>query len=311
MVCIRVPASTSNLGPGFDCLGLALGLYLEARVDTGYAGSAHAVTREGDALFTALTDEDDLFLRACTKRLDALGATPRGVRVHLRSELPTARGLGSSSVAVVAGTMAADALAGRAHDPASVLAFAAAEEGHPDNVAPAVLGGLTAAVALPGTARALSLSLLPGVLAVVASPEGALSTKASRGVLPEVVPHRVATANVGRAVLLSHALTAQRYDLLPGLFEDGLHQPFRSALMPGLADALLAAQKAGAVGAFLSGAGSSACALVAGPNAVRLAERVRKAMHGAYAARGVTTTVRVLSVAPGATATPLDASNAL
>ncbi len=309
MVCIRVPASTSNLGPGFDCLGLALGLFLEARVDPSYAGPGHAITREGDPLFEALTDPDDLFVRACMSRLESLGQPPRALKVRLRSELPTARGLGSSSVAVVAGTMAADALSGRPHDPASVLAFAATEEGHPDNVAPAVLGGMTAAVMVQGEARALSLGSLPGVLAVVVSPEAALSTKAAREVLPEVVPHRLAAASVGRSVLLSHALVAGRYDLLPGLFDDGLHQPFRSALMPGLADALLAAQKAGALGAFLSGAGSSACALVGGPQAPRFAERVGKAMHGAYAARGVAATVRVLPVAPGATVGPLDASH--
>lgn len=309
MMRIRVPASTSNLGPGFDCLGLALGLYLDAEVDTDYADETHAVTREGDALFAAVTDADDLFLHALGTRFDALGKARRAVRATLRSALPTARGLGSSSVAVVAGVMAADALLGRAHDPASVLAAAAKIEGHPDNVAPAVYGGLTAATMVDGVARAMGLGVPPGVVAVVVSPDAALSTKASRGVLPETVPHRLATASVGRAVMLSHALASGRHALLPGLFEDGLHQPFRSALMPGLADALLAAQKAGALGAFLSGAGSSACALVADAGGGRLAQRVGKAMHGAYAARGVTARVAVLQVASGATVGPLEASN--
>lgn len=289
MTVVRVPCSTSNLGPGFDVLGLALGLYFTADVAPDEAVS---LRREGDDLFRAVTDDEDLYLRAFRARRAARGRSG-GVRGVLRSEIPTGRGLGSSSVAVVAGVMTADAFDDIPHDPTSVIAFATTFEGHPDNVTPATLGGLTAAVMDGPRVHALRLGALDGVRAVVASPEGAFPTSLSRAALPREVSHADATRNVGRAVFLSHALARGRYDDLAWAFRDHLHQPYRAQLLPGLDEALAAARAAGAAGQWLSGAGSSALALVADPGRI---VAVRDAMADAYARCCVTVQMRVLDV---------------
>lgn len=295
MTLVRVPCSTSNLGPGFDVLGLALGLYLTADVAPADEVS---LLREGDDAFRAVTDGDDLYLRALHARRASRGRRG-GVRGTVRSEIPTGRGLGSSSVAVVAGVMTADAFDGVAHDPMSVITFATTFEGHPDNVTPATLGGLTAAVIDDARVHALRLSTLPGVRAVVASPEGIFPTALSRAALPREVPHADATRNVGRAVFLSHALAQGHLDDLGWAFRDHLHQPYRARLLPGLDEALTAAREAGAAGQWLSGAGSSSLALVADVGRVAA---VRDAMAAAYARCSVTVQMRVLDVDPrGAT----------
>ncbi|TAK31253.1 MAG: homoserine kinase [Myxococcaceae bacterium] len=290
MIRISVPCSTSNLGPGFDSLGLALSLSLDVELRPS---EARTVTRHGDELFSAVTDADDLFLRALSHRRSALGLADDPFAATLRSAIPTGRGLGSSAAAVVAGVMAADALAGRAHDPIDVLRAATRVEGHPDNAAPAILGGLCCAV-VDEDVHAACISSLADVRAVVASPEGMFPTKASRGALPATLDHKAATASLGRAVFLSHALRDGRTDGLAWAFRDAFHQPYRAPLLPGLPEAISAAQQAGAIGAFLSGAGSSSIALVRDDR-----ERVAKvsaAMRAAYDRVGTAVTMRALTV---------------
>ncbi|MDB4929738.1 MAG: thrB: homoserine kinase, partial [Myxococcaceae bacterium] len=197
------------------------------------------------------------------------------------------------------GVMAADALAGVAHDPADVLRAATEIEGHPDNAAPAIMGGLCCAV-VDRDVHAACIAGLADVRAVVASPEGVFPTKASRGALPATLDHKAATASLGRAVFLSHALRDGRIDDLGWAFRDAFHQPYRSPLLPGLAAAIAAAHAAGAIGAFLSGAGSSSIALVRDDPA--LVGRVSAAMRAAYEAASTPVTLRVLAVnARGAT----------
>jgi len=290
MIRISVPCSTSNLGPGFDSLGLALSLSLDVELRPS---EARVVTRHGDELFSAVTDADDLFLRALSHRRSALGLADDPFAATLRSAIPTGRGLGSSAAAVVAGVMAADALAGRAHDPIDVLRAATQVEGHPDNAAPAILGGLCCAV-VDEDVHAACISSLADVRAVVASPEGVFPTKASRGALPATLDHKAATASLGRAVFLSHALRDGRTDGLAWAFRDAFHQPYRAPLLPGLPEAISAAHEAGAIGAFLSGAGSSSIALVRDDR-----ERVAKvsaAMRAAYDRVGTAVTMRALTV---------------
>ncbi len=296
MIRICVPCSTSNLGPGFDSLGLALSLTLEVELRPS---DRRLVTRHGDDLFAAVTDADDLFLRALSHRRSSLRLADEPFAAALRSAIPTGRGLGSSAAAVVAGVMAADALAGRPHDPADVLRAATEVEGHPDNAAPAILGGLCCAV-VDREVHAACISSLADVRAVVASPEGVFPTKASRGALPATLDHKAATASLGRAVFLSHALRDGRTDALAWAFRDAFHQPYRAPLLPGLSEAISAAHEAGAIGAFLSGAGSSSIALVRDDR--ERAERVSAAMRAAYDAAGTAVTMRVLMVhARGAT----------
>lgn len=296
MIRISVPCSTSNLGPGFDSLGLALSLSLDVELRPA---DQRVVTRHGDAVFEAVRDDDDLFLRALASRRAALGLADTPFAAALRSAIPTGRGLGSSAAAVVAGVMAADALAGRSHDPMEVLRAATAIEGHPDNAAPAIMGGLCCAV-VDEEVHAACIAGLADVRAVVASPDGVFPTKSSRGALPAALDHEAATAGLGRAVFLSHALRDGRTDALAWAFRDAFHQPYRAPLLPGLSEAIAAAHAAGAIGAFLSGAGSSSIALVQ-ENPARV-ERVSAAMRSAYDAVGTPVTMRVLTVhARGAT----------
>lgn len=298
MIRISVPCSTSNLGPGFDSLGLALSLSLDVEV---HPAAERRVTREGDALFAAVADDDDLFLHAVARRRSARGYPDAPFAAALRSGIPTGRGLGSSAAAVVAGVMAADALAGVAHDPMGALRAATDIEGHPDNAAPAILGGLCCAV-VDRDVHAACIAGLADVRAVVASPDGVFPTKASRGALPATLDHKAATASLGRAVFLSHALRDGRIDELGWAFRDAFHQPYRAPLLPGLAEAIAAAHAAGAIGAFLSGAGSSSIALVREEPA--RVGRVSAAMRAAYEAAATPVTLRVLSVnARGATVT--------
>jgi homoserine kinase len=290
MIRLSVPCSTSNLGPGFDSLGLALSLSLDVDLRPS---AERRVTRDGDPLFAAVTDDDDLFLRALARRRAARGYPDAPFTAALRSAIPTGRGLGSSAAAVVAGVMAADALAAVAHDPTSVLRAATDIEGHPDNAAPAIFGGLCCAV-VDRDVHAACIAGLADLRAVVASPEGVFPTKASRGALPPTLDHKVATASLGRALFLSHALRDGRIDDLAWAFRDEFHQPFRSPLLPGLGGAIAAAHAAGAIGAFLSGAGSSAIALVRDDAA--LVGRVSAAMRAAYDAASTPVTLRVLTV---------------
>lgn len=275
---------------------MALGLHLTVDIERAERDS---VERRGDAHFIAINDENDLFLRALRMRWASRASPDRAVRAAMSTEIPTARGLGSSSVAVVAGVCAADALDGLSLDRDSIIAAATRIEGHPDNAAPAVLGGLTCATQRDEEVFALRLADLSDLTAVVLSPDATLTTSASRAVLPERIGHRDATRSLGRALYLSHALVAGRRDALAWAFEDAMHQPYRAALMPGLADAIAAAVSAGALGAWLSGAGSSSIALVRDDVC---ALRVSSEMQRAYAAAGVSVTARTLTIdAAGAT----------
>lgn len=268
-VHVRVPATSANLGPGFDAIGLALALHdvVEARISG--AGVRVEVTGEGAGELPG--DGSHLVARAMAAAFDALGEKPAGVRVKCVNKIPQARGLGSSSAAIVAGLLAARALTvdGAARfDDAAVLALASEIEGHPDNVAPCLLGGLTIAwrEPVPGTrgggvaARAARLDPVPGLRPVVYVPATRGLTAQARAALPTQVPHADAAFNAGRAALLVHALTAAP-DLLLAATEDRLHQDYRAPAMPKSA-ALVRTLRAAGVPAVISGAGPTVLALI-------------------------------------------------
>jgi homoserine kinase len=259
-VTVRAPATSANLGPGFDALGLALSLYDEvtARVRPG----ATSVAVEGEGAGELPGGEDHLVVRAMRAAFDLLGEQPSGLELHCRNGIPQARGLGSSSSAIVAGVLLARALVeggqGRLDDGAA-LALAARLEGHPDNVAPCLLGGFTIAWTEPGGARATRLTPVEGVRPVLFVPDERGLTEAARAALPAAVPHSDAAHSAGRAALLVHALTG-RPDLLYAATEDRLHQRYRAASMPATAGLVDALRTAG-VAAVVSGAGPSVLAL--------------------------------------------------
>jgi homoserine kinase len=267
-VRVRVPATSANLGPGFDSLGLALSLYdvVEAWIDP--AGLSIEVIGEGAG--TADAGESHLVIRAMRETFKILDGQPPGLALRCVNRIPHGRGLGSSAAAIVSGVLAARALtddgAARLPDDA-VLRLAAGFEGHPDNVAACLLGGLTVAWTGPDGPRAVRLSPRPAIVPAVFIAPKALSTEHARGVLPETVPHADAAANAGRSALLIAALTSDTASdpgVLLDATQDRLHQPYRAGVMPEAAQ-LVARLRAAGVPAVVSGAGPSVLAFLTGP----------------------------------------------
>lgn len=261
-VRLRVPATSANLGPAFDCAGLALARYdvLEFAV----ASSGLDVQISGVGAAELPTDESHLVVRAFRAACDELGWRPSGLRLTAENAIPQGRGMGSSAAAVVAGVVGAWELCPDVgtRDDDAVLRLVSEIEGHPDNVAPCLLGGATLSWSEPTGARAARLDLDPRIRPVVLVPEETLSTHVARGLLPTAVPHGDASFNAGRAALLVHALTRDPRLLLDAT-EDRLHQQQRAAAMPasvGLMDRL---RDAG-LPAVVSGAGPSLLVLAVG-----------------------------------------------
>jgi homoserine kinase len=264
-VTVQVPATSANLGPGFDSLGLALTLhdFLEARI----TGSDVSIEVYNMRPPPAATGEGRLIADAVQAGFDAMGAQPPGLSVICRSAIPQGFGLGSSAAAIVASLLAARALAGpdglaALPDPA-LLQLACRLEGHPDNVAACFFGGLVVAwESAPGAVEVARLEPAGGLAPVVCVPSLPLSTRVARQALPAQVPHADAAANSARSALLIAALTG-RPDLLLAGTEDFLHQGYRAASMPATA-ALLHRLRSAGIAAVVSGAGPSVLALAAG-----------------------------------------------
>jgi homoserine kinase len=262
-VRVRAPATSANLGPGFDALGLALAQYDDVVVRVADEGLYVDVAGEGADKVPRTARH--LVVRALRAGFDALGGQPRGLEVVCANRIPHARGLGSSSAAIVAGVVAARALVLGGEDDlddARLLALAADLEGHPDNVAACLLGGLTVAWADDaGQARAVRLEPSPALRPVVFVPATTSSTTRARKLLPEAVAHADAARNAGRAALLVHALSTPGAD--PGLLlaatEDRLHQQYRASAMPRSVSLMNTLRGAG-VPAVVSGAGPTVLA---------------------------------------------------
>ena len=291
---VRVPATTANLGPGFDCLGLALDLWNE--IDFSLEGTGMVVTTEGEKGETLPTDETNMvaqaFLRGCA---EAGAPAPAGLRIRSRAGVPLASGLGSSSTAVVAGLLGANALFGRRLSRERVLELAAEIEGHPDNVAAALLGGLTIVVQR-GDKLLTKKIVVPEVHVALAVPDLPFSTRTARAGLPTEVSMKDAVFNLGRTPLVVEALRTGDYELLNQVMEDRLHQAARLKLIPGGRAAWLAAQHAGAAAVAISGSGPS---LVAFVSLATDAAMVARAMADAFAGMGIVARPLGLSVSAG------------
>lgn len=264
-VTVEVPATSANLGPGFDSLGLALSYFDEVTVETAASGVEIEIEGEGREL--ASLGEDHLIVAVFRRAWARIGSAPApgGVRLRCVNRIPHSRGMGSSSAAIVAGITAARALhpEGGSFTETDALALATEIEGHPDNVAPCLAGGLT--IAWTGGAgaertgpRLVRLDLDTPVTVFV--PDQRLATERARGLLPETVPHADAAANSARAALLIAALTSKLgYDVLLDATEDRLHQSYRAPAMPGSAALVERLRRAG-VPAVISGAGPTVLA---------------------------------------------------
>jgi homoserine kinase len=260
-VRVRVPATSANLGPGFDALGLSLARYDEVAARITDGGVRVAVTGEGAD--EVPTDASHLVAATALATFDRLGGRPSGLELRCTNRIPHARGLGSSSAAIVAGILLAAALAGTDLPTDTALSFAAAAEGHPDNVAPCLYGGLTIAWTDPADrAHAVRLEPVAGLQPIALVPAVQGRTAQARALLPAQVPHADAAATAARAALLVHALTAAP-ELLLTATEDRLHQRYREPAMPASL-ALVGSLRAAGVPAVLSGAGPTVLALLGG-----------------------------------------------
>ncbi len=255
-VTVTVPATAGNLGPGFDSLGMALGVTDE--VEVWALGSPRIeIEIDGEGSDSLARDESHLIVQAIRAASDAVGVSHTGLRIVARNRIPHGRGLGSSAAAVVAGIAAVRGLLAEpeALDNETMLRLATEFEGHPDNAAPAIWGGATVAWIDHEGAHAVPLSVAPGIETAVLIPRAVLPTKQARAVLPDQVPHRDAAFNVGRAALLVAALSGHP-ERLWAATEDRLHQGYRASVMPSAA-AMIAYLRERGLPAVVSGAGPS------------------------------------------------------
>lgn len=290
MFTIRVPATTANLGPGFDCLGLALNLYNEFQVRVT-EGFEVRVTVEGWGAEELKKPENNLFVRACREVFLRHGQVMPGLDIRCWNRIPGGSGLGSSAAALVAGLVAGNELLSGSLSQQELLEIATEMEGHPDNVVPALLGGFVVAVKTEEQLEWLKWDVPETELAAVAViPRYLLATRVSRQVLPRKVAFADAVFNVSRVALLTGAIARRDWSKLGAAMADRLHQPYRVPLIPGLNEALAAARSAGAWGAALSGAGPTILAITDPAGAPAVASAVMTTLQ----ARGIKADALVL-----------------
>ena len=284
-VTVRVPGSTSNLGSGFDCVGLAVPRFLTLTAELADAGT---VDRRGTLAGLKTPYADDLIVRGATAAARALGKSAPVLALAADSEIPVARGLGSSAAAVVAGVVAANELLELGLSDAAITEIGSAIEGHPDNVAPMVYGGATLALPHAGASLEVTRLTIHDSLALVfVVPDFMVETKKARAALPATVAHPVAAEAAARGAALVHGLARGEARALAAGLDDVLHVPFRRSLVRGYDEVTGAARTAGAIGATLSGSGPTLLAVVP----VALVEAVGDAMRRAWDGLGVRTEV--------------------
>lgn len=272
---VRVPCSTSNFGSGYDTIGLALDRYLDASFEPD--GSGRLSVERAGTLSRIAADEPDLVAGAFARRLVDVAPEPSGI-IRLSSDIPVARGLGTSAAARIAGFALADAARSLPEDPDAIFDASVRQEGHPDNVAPCLFGGLRAVATTPDGPVIMGLSLSTDVGFAYAAPAARVSTDEARRILPKQVPHKVAAASLGRVIALTRGLAEANPELIRIGVKDELHLPHRLPLIPGVMAAISAGLDAGAWAVTISGAGSGLIGLCPPEQA----DAVASAMHQVF-----------------------------
>ena len=279
---VMAPATTANLGPGFDCLGMALDLWnrLDVLPAALLTDGIPLVEVIGEGAGELPTDKDNLVYRAMTFLFHEADQEMPPVRLSCHNQIPLKRGLGSSAAAIAGGLVAANTLCSHTFSPNELLEMAATIEGHPDNVAAAVLGGLQLVVTEEEQMFTVSVNVPPELHAVLFIPEARIATADARAVLPEKVSRADAVYNMSRTALLVAGLATNHPEYLGVATQDRLHQPYRQRLFPAMKRIFAAARDAGALGVFLSGSGSAVLAFTQGREmtvAYEIAEAARLA----------------------------------
>lgn len=283
-ITLRIPATSANCGPGFDCLGLALNLYNEVTYEIMDNGKLE-LNVEGEGAEYMQPGGFNLafssFFRVWNKLTNGRHI---GLKLHQVNRIPMSRGLGSSSAAIVGGVLAASILSDCNLPKDELLRFANSLEGHPDNVAPAIYGNFTISFFEPKGPRSFVLRPAKPLKFIACVPEMKLSTEVARKAIPFKINHKDAVVNASRTALLVAALTSGQYEYLPTAMQDKLHQPYREHLIPGLRDAFYGARNNGAYNAIISGAGST---IMAYADPGKDLDAIGAAMQRALKAKGV------------------------
>jgi homoserine kinase len=293
-IVVKVPATTANLGPGFDCLGAALTLYNEFHFTAPDPATSPQLTIEvtGVEANRVQQNEQNLAYRALTHFCHILKRPIPPLKIKIHLGIPLARGLGSSATAIVGGLLGANAVAGSPLNSSELLRLAIDLEGHPDNVAPALLGGCQLAAKTDQDWILCPVQWHPAIVPILAIPDFELSTKAARGVLPDQCSYGDAIFNTAHLGLLMKGLETGRTDWLQAALLDRLHQPYRQSLIPGFDEVRQAALSAGAMGLVISGAGPTLLALGTPDTAAAIATQ----MQGAWQSLGIQSTFQVASL---------------
>jgi homoserine kinase len=282
---VRVPASTSNLGAGFDCVGVAVDRWLSASVAVSDYEAAVTIKRSGAVAKLPHNAEDDLFHRGFRLACDACGTRlPRSISYDVTSTIPVARGLGASAAALVAGAFLANGSLSLGLSREDIATLCARYEGHPDNAGPSVLGGAVLGIPISGSGEYAfaHLSIHDSLALVFAVPDLEILTSDARAVLPKTVPHATAVTAAAKSAALIEGLSSGNGTLLTYALDEVIHVPFRRHLLPGYDLVVAAAIKEGAFGATLSGSGSTMVAIVSR----HLAAQVGTAMQSAWQSAG-------------------------
>lgn len=287
MVKVRVPATTANFGPGFDCMGAALELFNEIQME--FDISCH-VEIKGEGEGQLPLNEDNLVYRAAQRVLSELGID-KSLNIKCDNNIPLARGLGSSAACIAGGMMAANRLTDDKLPLKRIIELAVEMEGHPDNVLPALVGGFTISMMREGNIIYKKYALPETLLFVVGIPKFHLKTEQAREVLPRQLPLKDAVFNIGSASLLAASLATGDLENIDEFFKDRIHQPHRSKLIPGLETILAEAYNKGALGCFLSGSGPSVICLSDKDNASIIGEFIKDCFYE----KGIQANYKILS----------------
>ena len=280
-VSVKVPATTANLGPGFDCLGLALPIYNTVTVEetimpgTGIEINIIDETHEQD-LISIPTDENNIVYKAIELLYNSIGQTPSELKITLRTHIPIARGLGSSAAVIVGGLIAANELLGRPADEAALLSIATEIENHPDNITPAIVGGfVVASIEEDGSVVYSKMNWPKDWNITVCIPDYELATDIARSVLPPEVPMKDAIFNLKHTAMLVQAVNSHDEKLMKIALQDRLHQQYREKLIPGLKEINEALKhEENVMGVVISGAGPSILVISHGNNLNKIRETV-------------------------------------
>ena len=256
MIKVKVPGTSANIGPGFDALGLALNLYntfIFEEIDKGL----EIIGCNAD-----FANDKNIAYRSMRYTFEKIGYSPKGIRIDMDTDIPISRGLGSSAACILGGVIGANDLAGSCLSTEEILEIATEIEGHPDNIAPALFGGLVVSIMEDKKVFYNKIDVHPGIKFLALIPDFTLSTKKARAVLPSTVSYKDAIYNVGRVSLLLSALSNGRFELLKHAVKDCLHQQYRGKLIPGFFDIFNKCEEFGCLGLYLSGAGPTIMAII-------------------------------------------------